>query len=125
MVPVEERSFGHGSSGLIHLDLSSQGAGPAHILCLGAHSDDIEIGCGGTVLRLAEQYPDCMFHWVVFSDVGHRQEEALRGAGHFVKAKNLKGPILKNFQDGFLPFVGAEVKKVFEDLKQNVVPDVI
>jgi LmbE family N-acetylglucosaminyl deacetylase len=110
---------------LIHLDLSSAGAGPAHILCLGAHSDDIEIGCGGTVLRLAEQYPDCMFQWVVFSAVGNRQEEARRGASHFVKAKNLKGPILKNFQDGFLPFVGAEVKKVFEDLKQNVVPDVI
>ncbi|MGH9355101.1 MAG: PIG-L deacetylase family protein, partial [Terriglobia bacterium] len=46
------------------------------ILCLGAHSDDIEIGCGGTILRLAEQYPGAVFHWVVFSAIGIREAEA-------------------------------------------------
>ena len=53
------------------------------ILCLGAHSDDIEIGCGGTVLRLAEENPDCVFHWVVFSAIGDREAEARRAASAF------------------------------------------
>jgi len=47
-------------------------AAPFKVLCLGAHSDDIEIGCGGTILRLAGQYPNAVFHWVVFSAVGVR-----------------------------------------------------
>ena len=46
------------------------------ILCLGCHSDDIEIGCGGTVLRLVEEYPRAKFHWVVFSAIGVRESEA-------------------------------------------------
>ena len=57
---------------MIHLN----GNGAPQILCLGAHSDDIEIGCGGTILRLAEQYPGCTFHWVVFSAIGVRAHEA-------------------------------------------------
>jgi LmbE family N-acetylglucosaminyl deacetylase len=84
---------------------------------LGAHSDDIEIGCGGTVLRLARQYPNCVFHWVVFSATGARAQEAQCAATLFAGASALKGPLLKDFQDGFMPFVGAEVKAVFEELK--------
>jgi LmbE family N-acetylglucosaminyl deacetylase len=95
------------------------------ILCLGAHSDDIEIGCGGTVLRLAEQYPRAVFHWVVFSAIGARESEARRGATLFVDPSRLKGPMLKTFLDGFMPFSGAEVKAVFEDLKQAISPDLI
>ncbi len=96
-----------------------------NILCLGAHSDDIEIGCGGTILRLAQQYPSCVFHWVVFSAMGVRETEARRAAELFAGAERLKGPLLKSFPDGFLPFVGAEVKAVFEELKQSVSPDLI
>ena len=95
------------------------------ILCLGAHSDDIEIGCGGTVLRLAQQYPQAVFHWVVFSAIGARESEAKRGAALFVGPNRLSGPLLKAFPDGFMPFVGAEVKAVFEDLKQAISPDLI
>lgn len=94
------------------------------ILCLGSHSDDIEIGCGGTILRLAEQYPDCTFYWVVFSATGTRAEEAQCAAVRFA-GTHLKGPLLKNFRDGFLPFSGSEVKTVFEELKQEVSPDLI
>jgi len=92
---------------------------------LGAHSDDIEIGCGGTILRLLQQYPSCVFHWVVFSAPGVRAGEAQRGAGLFVGPSAVRGPHLKSFQDGFMPYVGAEVKAVFEELKQAVTPDVI
>lgn len=102
-----------------------EGAGGLHrVLCLGSHSDDIEIGCGGTVLQLAEKYPDCEFHWVVFSATGVRRAEAQRGAELFVGQGRLKGPLLHSFQDGLMPFVGAEIKAVFEDLK-SVSPDLI
>jgi LmbE family N-acetylglucosaminyl deacetylase len=95
------------------------------VLCLGAHSDDIEIGCGGTILRLGEQYPGCAFHWVVFSANGDRGAEAQRGAQVFAGCKSSGPPVLKSFRDGFLPFVGAEVKEIFEELKRTVSPDLI
>jgi LmbE family N-acetylglucosaminyl deacetylase len=96
-----------------------------NILCLGAHSDDIEIGCGGTILRLSKQYPNCVFHWIVFSAQRVRADEAQRAATLFAGTTAIKGPLLKTFQDGFMPFVGAQVKAVFEELKQAVSPDLI
>jgi len=95
------------------------------VLCLGSHSDDIEIGCGGTILQLIEQYPGSCFHWVVFSAIGVREQEARRGAELFVGPMRLEEPLLKTFPDGFFPFAGAEVKKVFEEMKTQVSPDVI
>jgi LmbE family N-acetylglucosaminyl deacetylase len=110
---------------MIHLNLDTRTKPALQILCLGCHSDDIEIGCGGAILRFAEQNPDCTFHWVVFSALGEREAEARRGAELFASSAQLKGPLLKTFRDGFMPFVGAEVKAVFEELKQAVSPDVI
>jgi LmbE family N-acetylglucosaminyl deacetylase len=110
---------------MIQLNLGSGKNRALQILCLGCHSDDIEIGCGGTVLRLAGQYPDCDFHWVVFSAPGARNAEAQRAAELFVDPARLKGPFLNGFPDGFMPFVGSEVKSAFEELKQKVSPDVI
>jgi LmbE family N-acetylglucosaminyl deacetylase len=110
---------------MIHLNLDERVNGELTILCLGSHSDDIEIGCGGTILQLAERYPHSTFHWVVFSARDIRASEAQRAAELFVDPKCLKGPILKNFPDGHLPFVGTEVKAVFEELKQSVSPNLI
>lgn len=107
------------------LNLPCDAASPLHVLCLGAHSDDIEIGCGGTVLRLGEQYPNCVFHWVVFSAIAIRETEARRAAALFTTSTSLKAPLLKSFRDGFMPFAGAEVKAAFEELKQTVSPDLI
>src|SRR6266851_1710238 len=109
---------------MIPLTLHAGASEALTILCLGAHSDDIEIGCGGTVLRLAAQYPNCVFHWVVFSAIGVRAAEAQSGARLFAGTNTLQGPMLKTFQDGFMPFVGAEVKAVFEVLK-SISPDLI
>lgn len=109
---------------MIPLSLGGGAEWPLQILCLGCHSDDIEIGCGGTILRLAAQYPNCAFHWVVFSAIGVREAEAQRAALLFAGTR-LKGPILKAFPDGFMPFVGAEIKTVFEELKQCISPDLI
>lgn len=97
---------------------------PLQVLCLGAHSDDIEIGSGGTILGLAEQYPQIRFHWVVFSACGLRETEARRAAGYFAGA-HLQSIRLKTFKDGFMPWVGAEVKAVFEDELKGIKPDVI
>jgi LmbE family N-acetylglucosaminyl deacetylase len=107
------------------LNLAKETESPLQILCLGAHSDDIEIGCGGTILRFLQQYPDCVLHWVVFSALGVRADEAQRGAALFGGSSASKGLLLKSFQDGFLPFAGAEVKAVFEELKQSVSPDLV
>jgi len=109
---------------MIHLHLDTGTDKALRILCLGSHSDDIEIGCGGTILRLAEQYPGATFHWVVFSAIGIREVEAKRAAAMFLDPGNLEGPLLKTFPDGYLPFVGAEVKAIFEDLKA-ISPDLI
>jgi LmbE family N-acetylglucosaminyl deacetylase len=108
---------------MIHLNLDSRKDGAFKVLCLGAHSDDIEIGCGGAILRLAEEYPNCEFHWVVFSATGTRELEA-RNAAQMFAGTHLRGPILKSFKDGFMPFAGAEVKTVFEELK-TISPDMI
>jgi LmbE family N-acetylglucosaminyl deacetylase len=94
------------------------------VLCLGCHSDDIEIGCGGTVLRLAQQYPNCEFYWTVFTAAGIREQEAQHAANLFA-GRNLKKLVLKSFQDGFMPYVGAEVKTVFEKELKQLSPDLI
>ena len=107
----------------LHLDGGDERA--LRFLCLGSHSDDIEIGCGGTILRLAEQLPGSVFHWVVFSAEGVRSAEAQRAAELFAGRSRLQGPLLKTFRDGFLPFLGAELKDIFEDLKKTVSPDLI
>lgn len=98
---------------------------PPTVLCIGAHSDDIEIGCGGTILRLSEDYPGCRFYWVVFSGEGVRADEARRGAELFAGQGIIGGPRLHSFRDGFMPYEGARVKEVFEKMKQEVLPDLI
>jgi LmbE family N-acetylglucosaminyl deacetylase len=110
---------------MIRLTLEKAPKEPLQILCLGCHADDIEIGCGGTILKLGEEYPDSLFHWIVFSATSVRAAEAQRAAADFVEPQRLKGPILKKFRDGFLPYVGAEVKEAFEELKRSVSPHVI
>lgn len=109
---------------MIRLKLNSEPGRPLRVLCLGAHSDDIEIGCGGIILRLAAENPGCVFHWVVFSACGVRGTEARRGAELFTQGATVEGRVLKEFRDGFLPFVGAEVKSVFEEMK-SISPDVV
>jgi LmbE family N-acetylglucosaminyl deacetylase len=110
---------------MIHLDLNVGPTRAPQILCLGCHSDDIEIGCGGSILRMAEQYPECDLHWVVFSALGAREAEARRGAMLFGGPRLKATPLLKTFQDGFMPYVGAEVKTIFEKELKQLSPDLI
>lgn len=90
---------------------------PLRILCLGAHSDDIEIGCGGTLLRILEEHSSVHVHWVVFSARGARRREALQSARLFLaRAKNPRVTV-RSYRDGFFPYQGASIKGAFEALK--------
>ncbi|MGB2677993.1 MAG: PIG-L deacetylase family protein [Candidatus Acidiferrum sp.] len=110
---------------MINLSLSGSAGKPLVMLCLGCHSDDIEIGCGGTILRLIEEQPNCRFYWAVFSAIGTRRAEAQRAAKLFVGSERLEHLLLKKFRDGFMPFVGSDVKAVFEEMKKTISPDII
>jgi len=96
-----------------------------NILCIGAHSDDIEIGCGGTILRLLSDWDEVEINWVVFGSAGQRKSEAIASASNFLTAVKQKTIIVKNFRDGFFPYVGGEIKSFFEKLKKRVSPDII
>lgn len=95
------------------------------VLCLGAHADDIEIGCGGTILKLAAGAVDPSFHWVVFSARGPRSREARASAEQFLERAPKKTIVLKDYRDGFFPYTGGEIKEYFEELKTMASPDVI
>ena len=110
---------------MIPLSLGAGAAGVTRVLCLGAHCDDIEIGCGGTLLRWLEERPELEVRWVVFSSDARRAAEARASARRFLGDEPDKRLTLHQFRDGFLPYVGAEVKDAFEQLKAEFAPDVV
>jgi LmbE family N-acetylglucosaminyl deacetylase len=103
--------------------LDSNPERPVRILAIGAHADDIEIGAGGTVLRLIEDYPHLEFKWVVLTGNPDRIAEARQSAVAFL-GSTTASLALPGFQDGFLPYHGREVKLFFETLKPFA-PDLI
>jgi len=96
-----------------------------NVLCLGAHPDDIEIGCAGTILRLAQAPKPPAFTWVVFSSDAVREEEARRSAESLLRGTPQPRIRIEEFRDGFLPYDGARVKEVFEGLKSLTAPDLV
>jgi LmbE family N-acetylglucosaminyl deacetylase len=95
------------------------------ILCLGAHCDDIEIGCGATLLTLLERNPGLEVHWLVFASSPARAEEARACAARFLDGAAAGHIEVMDYRDGFLPWEGARVKERFEALKGEVSPDLI
>lgn len=98
---------------------------PFNILFLGAHSDDIEIGCGGTILRLLSEFPLLHVYWVVFGAHGSRIDEAYKSAELFLSGTAEKRIFVKDFRDGYFPYEGAAIKDYFEELKDLTSPDLI
>lgn len=109
---------------MIRVDLGSSRSDPLEVLCIGAHSDDIEIGCGGTLLHLKETRSRLKFHWVVFTAAGVRGQEASRAAELFTAGCE-REIVLKDYRDGFLPYTGSDVKNSFEEIKGGINPDII
>jgi LmbE family N-acetylglucosaminyl deacetylase len=95
------------------------------VLFLGAHSDDIEIGCGGTILRLLHQEPNCEIHWKVFSCTPIRKREAVRAAELFLAAAKTRKVVLHSYRDSYFPSLYKGLKAEFEKLKRQFVPDLI
>jgi LmbE family N-acetylglucosaminyl deacetylase len=95
------------------------------ILCLGAHSDDIEIGCGGTLLALQQQQPALKIVWVVFSAQPPRDREAYESAGKFLVNGCRHEIRVKSFRTSFFPYEGEAIKEEFEEIKQECSPDLI
>jgi len=95
------------------------------VLCVGAHSDDIEIGCGGTMLRLLSEHADVEVHWVVLGSSGERDEEAITSAERFLEGAGKRDIIVEHFKNSFFPYVGEEIKAFFEKLKVRVTPDIV
>lgn len=110
---------------MLRLAFDQETNAPRTILCLGAHSDDIEIGCGGAVLRLLDSHPDTCVIWVVFSATPARRDEAVASASSYLQAAKEKNVIVKDFRDAFFPYQGAEIKEFFEQLKSQAEPDLI
>jgi len=98
---------------------------PLDILCIGAHSDDIEIGCGGTILRLLGERPGCTVRWVVLSGTVARAEEAKASAADFLADAGDATVTVESFRESYFPYVGAEIKDFFEGLKASVRPDLV
>jgi LmbE family N-acetylglucosaminyl deacetylase len=96
-----------------------------NVLCLGAHCDDIEIGCGGTMLRLVRERPEVSVHWVVFGSDTVRAREARDSASKFLGGVRHKTVTVKDFKNSFFPYCGEQIKEIFEQLKGEVAPDII
>jgi LmbE family N-acetylglucosaminyl deacetylase len=110
---------------MLKFEFSKDKDRPLKILCLAAHSDDIEIGCGGSLLRLLECCNDVHVDWVVLGSNGERTVEAQKSAERFLGKARSKNIIIKGFKDSFFPYVGAEIKSYFEELKSFGSPDII
>jgi LmbE family N-acetylglucosaminyl deacetylase len=109
----------------LNLMLSKPAGSHYRVLCLGAHSDDIEIGCGGTMLALLDRYDNVSVRWVVFSANDQRACEARASAATFLAAAGEKKVEVKSYRDGYFPFGGGQIKDEFEALKGEFSPDLI
>jgi LmbE family N-acetylglucosaminyl deacetylase len=106
--------------------LPQAGRSALKILCLGAHCDDIEIGCGGTLLKLIqERRGNVSVEWAVFGSTPERKEEALRSARDLLKRAKRKTVVIGNFRDSFFPYNGTDIKTHMHELSRKFSPDLI
>jgi LmbE family N-acetylglucosaminyl deacetylase len=109
---------------MLGFSLEAAAGSVGRVLVIGSHADDIEIGCGATLLALTQARPGLHVTWVVLAAPGERAAEARAAAGAFLRQAGSSDVRVHEFRDGFLPYVGGQVKDVFEELK-GVEPDLI
>lgn len=107
------------------INVKLNNSGPLEILCLGSHCDDIEIGCGATLLKIFDQYKIGSVYWAVMCSNNERKKEALASAEAFLDGIHEKHIHIMNFRDGFLPYSGYELKETFEAVKNEFKPNLI
>jgi LmbE family N-acetylglucosaminyl deacetylase len=95
------------------------------LLCVGAHSDDIEIGAGATVLRIVRENPDIEVAWCVLSGSDIRHDEARRGADQVLGPRVARSIVLKDFADSRFPEHREKIKEFFEQHLKSTDPDLI
>jgi LmbE family N-acetylglucosaminyl deacetylase len=111
---------------MLPLNLRARSGTPLRILCFGAHSDDIEIGCGGLILTTLASGADVEVEWVVLSADVVREREAHCSARNFLQAARRAHVTVRQFTDGSFPFEGAAIKQEFERLKRSLpAPDLV
>ena len=110
---------------MLKLELPDGNGRGLHVLAIGAHADDIEIGCGGTILRWASEGRLASVRWIVLSATEARADEARAGATAFLAGVERTHIAVHEFRDGYLPFEGAAIKDLFEGLKADEAPDVV
>lgn len=110
---------------MLPLQMGRPGAAPLRVLAIGAHSDDAEIGCGGTVLKLVRDGAISAICWVVLTGESTRADEARASAEAMLEGAPETLILQRDFRDGFLPYQGADVKGFFEDVKRDFSPDLI
>ena len=108
---------------MLPLAIGREANSALRLLCLGAHSDDIEIGCGATILRLLEERPGSSVTWVVLSSDPDREREAR--AADFLRGAAEANVRVSGFRESYFPYVAAQVKDYFEELKREISPDLV
>jgi LmbE family N-acetylglucosaminyl deacetylase len=110
---------------MLPLALPGEADTPLRLLCLGAHADDIEIGCGGTILRLLAERPRVAVRWIVFSGDSVRRQEACDSARAFLAGAAEADVRVRDFRESYFPAEGPALKDYFETLKRDEPPDVV
>lgn len=98
---------------------------PLRVLCLGAHSDDIEIGCGASILQLAASGRPVKICWVVFSGTEARMVEAKASAESMLDNLSQKTIVMHGYRDGDFPAEWNSIKTEFMQLRSSFEPDLV
>ncbi|MFT5052960.1 MAG: LmbE family N-acetylglucosaminyl deacetylase [Chlamydiales bacterium] len=110
---------------MLSIQFSSPADRPLRVLCLGAHCDDIEIGCGGTIRSLIAGERPVDFCWTVFSSNPARAQEAQAGAQAFLEGAHEQRVVLHEFRESFFPSEWEGIKEAFGRIRNDFEPDVV